>query len=158
MSDVSFATREIAAYCRFIRSSLDRLVGCLAGLDQQQVNWRPLAPQANSLYAIVTHTLGNAEENLLYTLRGQPSQRDREGEFAASAASSLPIETRWLTLRAQLIATLSHLPPADLDREWRHPRRGSLTGREIVLVVARHSAEHPGQAELTRDFLLATRP
>jgi hypothetical protein len=30
-----------------------------------------------------------------------------------------------------------------------------LTGREILLVVARHAAEHLGQADLTRDLATA---
>jgi hypothetical protein len=36
-----------------------------------------------------------------------------------------------------------------------HPRRGPLSGREILIVVARHAAEHLGQAELTRDLMKA---
>ena len=43
---------------------------------------------------------------------------------------------------------------ADLDRERVHPRRGLLTGREILIVVARHAAEHLAHAELTRDLLM----
>ncbi len=32
------------------------------------------------------------------------------------------------------------------------PHRGNLTGREILLMVAHHLAEHLGQAALTRDM------
>jgi hypothetical protein len=32
-----------------------------------------------------------------------------------------------------------------------------VTGRAILIVVARHAAEHLGQAELTRDLLRAGR-
>jgi hypothetical protein len=36
---------------------------------------------------------------------------------------------------------------------------GVLTGREVLLVVARHAAEHLGQVELTRDLTKeASRP
>jgi hypothetical protein len=39
-----------------------------------------------------------------------------------------------------------------LGATYRHPRRGAISGREILIVVARHAAEHLGQAELTRDL------
>ncbi len=47
------------------------------------------------------------------------------------------------------------VPPEALLAPHHHPRRGWSTGREILLIVARHAAEHLGQAELTRDLLLA---
>ncbi len=56
---------EPLLFWRYIASSLDRLVGCLDGLDAEALNWCPPAPGANSLYALATHTLGNAEENIL---------------------------------------------------------------------------------------------
>ena len=49
------------------------------------------------------------------------------------------------------------LPAADLDRERKHPRRDVLTGREVLIVVARHTAEHWGEAQLTKSLLLAER-
>ena len=49
------------------------------------------------------------------------------------------------------------LPAADLDRERKHPRRDMLTGREVLIVVARHTAEHWGEAQLTKSLLLAER-
>lgn len=148
---------EIALFWRYITSSLDRLVACLDGLDEAGLNWQPPAPGANSLSALATHTLGNAEENIIETLAGQPVGRDREAEFAARAATADEITGRWHDLRGRLEAALAALPPAVPDAEFAHPRRGALTGRAILLVVARHAAEHLGQAELTRDLLRASR-
>ena len=36
-----------------------------------------------------------------------------------------------------------------------HPRRGTITGRDVLIVVARHAAEHWGEAQLTRSLLKA---
>jgi len=58
----------------------------------------------------------------------------------------------WPGLRAELEEGLSALPTSDLARAVEHPRRDPLSGREILIVVARHVAEHLGQAELTRDL------
>lgn len=149
------AAAEALIFWRYIVSSLDRFVECLADLSEAELNWRPAAPNTNSLYALVTHTLGNVEENLLQALLGQPVSRDRDGEFAARGDSVRTLATRWAALRAEVDIRLASLPAGALDGLYDHPRRGPLTGREILLVVARHSAEHLGQAELTLDLLRA---
>ena len=143
-------------FWRYIVGSLDRLVALLDGLSADELDWRPPAPEANSLYTLAIHTLGNAEENLLETLGGQPIGRDRAGEFAARGDEA-PVTARWAALRPRLAETLAALPPGALDSTYQHPRRGAISGRDILLVVARHAAEHLGQAELTRDLLRATR-
>jgi hypothetical protein len=157
MTVPEFASREAAVYCRYILSSLDRLVGCLNGLDETGLNWQPPAPGTNSLYALVTHTLANAEENILGTLGGQTIARRHEEEFGARGDTPDLLDARWHALRRHVTVTLAGLTSADLDGEVVHPRRGPVTGREVLLVVARHAAEHLGQAELTRDLLRAER-
>ena len=106
------AQTEPLIFWRYIASSLDRLVGCLDGLDAESLNWRPPAAETNSLYALTTHTLGNAEENILETLCGQTVGRDRAGEFAASGTSTALIGARWQGLRARLADGLAQLPLA----------------------------------------------
>lgn len=146
--------REIASFWRFITSAIDRLIVCLDGLDQTELNWRPL-PDANSLYVLAIHTLANTEENILGTLCGQAIKRNRPAEFMAQADSAETVRQQWQLLRERLQAALVELSPAELDREREHPRRGLLTGREVLLVVARHITEHMGQAQLTLDLLRA---
>jgi uncharacterized damage-inducible protein DinB len=151
------AADEAMLFWRYIESSLDRLVGCLADLSEAQLNWRPPAPGTNSLYVLAVHTLGNAEENLLQTLAGWSVGRDRDGEFAAVGDSARALAARWHGSRAELRAHLAGLPADALDTTYDHPRRGSLTGREILIVVARHAAEHLGQAELMHALLRVAR-
>jgi uncharacterized damage-inducible protein DinB len=150
-----FQCRELASFWDFIAFSLDHLLGCLDGLSAEQLNWRPTPSGTNSVYALAVHTLGNAEENLLTTLCGAPAN-NREGEFSAEADSTDWLMRRWTALRAELRAALAALDPAELERERLHPRRGQLTGREVLLVVVRHAAEHLGQAELTLDVMRAS--
>jgi hypothetical protein len=156
-TEVDFPCRELASFWEFIAFSLEHLMACLDGLTPAQLNWRPTPSGTNSVYALAVRTLGNAEENLLTTLCGAPA-RNREGEFSAEAHSSDWLMQRWTTLRAELRAALATLDPVELERERLHPRRGLLTGREVLLVVARHAAEHLGQAELTLDVMRASHP
>ncbi|MGA7669155.1 MAG: DinB family protein, partial [Nitrolancea sp.] len=127
--DAGFASREVASFWRFITSSL---------------NWRPPAPEANSLYALAIHTFGTVEENVVEILGGQPVNRQREAEFQAAGPSTAAIQQRWETLRPNLEAVLTLLTHADLQRTYSHPRRGEITGLAVLIVVARHTAEHLG--------------
>ena len=143
---------EIAIFWRYIASSMDRLVGCVTGLDQIQLSWVPPSPGANSLGILAMHALGNAEENLLGILSSQKVKRDRASEFGRNPVSAA-IEQRWKSLRQRIDRALVGLNDMALDQLKTHPRRGTITGREVMLVVARHAAEHLGQAELTRDLM-----
>lgn len=71
--------------------------------------------------------------------------------------SSAAIRAQWFDLRRRLAVAIGSLSSVDMARLRVHPRRGSITGREVLLVVARHAAEHLGQAELTRDLWLGAR-
>ncbi len=140
----------------FITSSVDRLLACLEGLDATELNWRPL-PNANSLVILATHIIGNIEETVLGLICGQRRPRDRAAEFQVTAGDSASINLRWRTLQGEIAHHLTQLPPSDLARVRLHPRRGPLTAWEILLVVARHAAEHLAHAELTRDWLFVAR-
>lgn len=152
------SSHEAALFCHYILSSLDRLVQCLDGLNQEQLNWRPAAPHTNSLYVLAVHTLSNAEENILSTLYNRPSSRDREQDFLAQGPSAEQIKQHWQVLRPRLQEAIQSLTREELLQEHLHPRRGPITGLDILIIVARHAAEHLGQAELTRDLVLATIP
>jgi hypothetical protein len=57
----------------------------------------------------------------------------------------------------QLQTELEQIANASLSATRQHPRRGQISGRDVLIVVARHCAEHMGQAFLTRDLVLARR-
>lgn len=151
-----FASAELEAGWGYVERRLDALVALLAGRSAEELNWRPAAPEANSIYVLATHTIANARQGLLGVLCGGSDDRDRDAEFRAAGDSTEPIEQRWRELRAELGACLAALPPERLDEALTHPRQGELTGREVLLQVATHAAEHLGQAELTRDLRAAS--
>jgi hypothetical protein len=91
----------------------------------------------------VRHTLGNVEENLLMVLCGQPVARQRDAELAD---------------RSVTVDELAALAAEKMTRLRPHPRRGGISGRDVLIIVARHAAEHHGQAELTRVLWQATHP
>jgi uncharacterized damage-inducible protein DinB len=149
-------TAEQMLFWRYIASTIDQLIAVAEELDGDGLNWTPPATGANSVCALATHVLGNARENLIEVLCGLPFGRARQAEFESTCDSPAVLRGRWLALRAEVQEQFSKITQADLDRRLVHPRRGEITGREVLIVVARHAAEHRGQAELTRDLYLAS--
>ena len=157
MPDTTFANPEAASFWRYISSTLDRLAQLAVTVEHDGLHWRPPAEAANSIAVLTEHTLNNAEENLLQTLCGQPLDIQQHAETANASATAVDIHRHWQDLRPRLESGLAALTSSDLDRDVTHPRRGSIPGREVLIVVARHAAEHLGQAELTRDLFDTTR-
>jgi DinB superfamily len=97
------------------------------------------------------HTMGSAEDKLSVVC-GTPVERYRPGEFAAAGLTAEALAERWRTLRERLDAALLALDDGALERPCRQDDE-VMSGRELMLLAATHSAEHAGQAELTRDLL-----
>ena len=150
------SNREIEFLWRLTVGAVNRIVACLNGLTEEDLNWRPVE-NANSLFVLATHTMANVEENILGVLCRQTVNRHRDEEFRAQGNASEPLAQRWRDLKERASSCLSKLGSSDLDREYEHRRRGRVTGREQLIVVACHALEHRGQAELTRDMLFAAR-
>jgi hypothetical protein len=151
-----FASAELEAGWGYVEKRIDALVALLDGRSAEELNWRPAAPEANSIFVLATHTIANARQGLLVVLCGGSDDRDRDAEFRAAGDSTEPVERRWHELRAELRERLAALPPERMDEALNHPRQGAMTGREVLLLVATHAAEHLGQAELTRDLRAAS--
>jgi hypothetical protein len=146
---------EIEVFRRYIVSSVAHLLDCLDGLTVEQINWKPPAPEANSLYVLAIHTMANTEENVLGVVCGLPIDRSHAQEFGASGSSVEPLRNRLGELSDRMRQELARLAPEAMECARPHPRRGSITAREVLLVAARRAAEHYGQALLTRDLALA---
>jgi hypothetical protein len=145
---------EAATFWRYISGSVDRLVALAVECPSDVVSWAPPADGANSILALANHTLANAEENILGLVLGRDVTRDRESEFAAGSGPAA-LAQRWQALRRAFDAEIPAIEDGRLAQVVAHPRRGEIAVREVLIVVARHAAEHHGQAELTRDLAIA---
>jgi hypothetical protein len=148
---------ETSDFAEALCNAIERILACLDGLDAEGLNWRPPAPETNSLYVLAYHSMGSAEAAIIGELGGQPVDRDRDPEFTASGDSAAPLHARWEALRPRLREALARLTPADMERTVHHRRFGAMSGRAYLILAAQHPAEHVGHAELTRDLLNAAR-
>jgi hypothetical protein len=111
-------------------------------------------PESNSLFVIASHVLGMVEESILTGLcDARRSERDRDAEFRAAGDSATPFLERWQALRPEISAALDSLSRADFERVRQHPRRGEMTGYELLTMTIAHANEHKGHAELTRQWV-----
>jgi len=153
---------EVETYTTELRRIFDRLFAALNGLSERELNWHPPAPEANSIYAIATHTLGNARAWILGICCDQPIERDRAAEFRASGQDATHLIDNGRVLLDEIEMSLRALHPDSLDalREPRQQLWGAgtsqpVTGRQAILHVISHAAEHAGHIGMTRDLAKA---
>ncbi len=149
------ASAEAKMYANYIIDKLERIVSCLDGLSSEQINAKPPVPETNSLLVLAVHTMANVNEATFQGLLGQEVNRDRDSEFAASGSSAEDVRNQWETLKGQVRPALEGLTDEQLNRTLVHPRRGEMTGRELLLFTVTHASEHVGHAELTRDWIVS---
>jgi DinB superfamily len=152
MDGKQFRSQEVAEFWDAIGSRLDEFVQLAASIDQDGLHWHPPAESTNSIAVLVVHTLGNMEENILEVLLHQPVGRDRDAEFIDGDFDAEDLQAKWAELRARLETALSQATIEELDIVRSHSRRGTMTGRGVLISAAQHCAQHYGQAELTRDL------
>lgn len=151
MEDREFLAPEAEQFCRYIESTLARLMELVAREPDEVIRWLPPAPHPNSILVLGRHMLANVEVNICGTLGGQDVAYDREAAFG-SDINREDVLALWAELRGKFEQALRTLPRERLDGPVKHHWRGELPGREVLIVVARHTAEHLAHAELTRDM------
>lgn len=153
---------ELESYCREIAAILGRLCRLLQGLGEPELNWRPPAPEMNSLYVIASHVLGNAEAWVLGIICGQDVLRDRDAEFSSKGADPTALIERAQRLAGEISGALEELSPSALD-EIRRPAppllgkgpADELTVRQALMRVLVHHLMHIGHMQITRDLAVA---
>ncbi len=149
------ADREVSKFRDDLTWLLRHVVETMDGLDEDAINWRPPAKDANSLLVIATHTLGAAEAHVLQLLAGRHIDRIRAEEFKA-AGSAEAVRERLPAVIARIADVLDGLDRAELDIERATPG-GPSTGREVLLWAVMHASGHLAAAQLTRDLVLVGR-
>jgi Protein of unknown function (DUF664) len=145
---------EIELFLQAVDDSLGVIAACLESLDEEAIRWQPL-PAANCLAVIAKHAMANAHRNVLAHFAGEPYDYRRDQEFVLASETAATLAADWQRLQQRMRDRLEPMPHSSLDAMCEHARMGSVTGRAVLLQVARHASEHAGEAELTRQFVLA---
>ena len=149
------SSEERRALRQRLTGTIERLVEAVGKVDARTIAWRPAA-DANSIFVLAVHTIGQAEENVVEVLGGEPVGRDRDAEFAAADAAAATVRARWAVVRPRLERVLDGISEAEWERERDHPRlKLAVRGRDIALIATTHAAEHLGHVELTAQWARA---
>lgn len=136
---------------------LSRLLDAADGLSPAQLDARPLE-ETSSLFILATHAISATEWNFVEVLAGRSVDRTRQVEFGAKAADyenpAAVLRERWRGAQAAIHEALGSLEEGEWERRRLHIfQQREITGWDVVCSALAHTAEHVGQAELTRQLL-----
>jgi len=142
----------------YVDRAVDALCGIVTGLGDDLANQRPGLPGANSPYAILTHCLGVMADWGGRVVAGRDVQRDRPAEFTAAGRVAdlvAAAERAKLQFRADALTADPQAPPRRPAARRRQDLLEARSQGHALLHVVEELYQHLGQAELTRDLLLA---
>jgi hypothetical protein len=144
----------------FSDRTIDGFVRAINRLDDTQITARPAAlPRTNTPFALVTHSFGAMDWWAGHIILGEPSDRDRDGEFTATGTCAEAVEA-CTAARARLHAwaprieatpTLANPPTTQM------PLDGDWTVGTALIHIYEELAQHLGHLEMTVDLLTAER-
>jgi Protein of unknown function (DUF664) len=147
-------------YAFFVDRAIDGMTAIVGELGDALACVRPDLPGANSTYVILHHCLAVLDYWGGHVVAGREVRRDRDAEFTASGPVAALIAAAAAAKR-QFAEDLATAKPAARPRRpplastWHGPAK---TQGHALLHLLQELAQHHGQAELTRDMLLAGRP
>lgn len=133
----------------------DDAIDLVAPLDEDRLNWRPPIADANTIAALVRHSIGSL---LMWFSRAldEPFERDRDAEFATHDTASQLVSALEAS-RERVRTQFERLDGVDPGAERRIRRLGApsdetVTAAWCVAHAVRHVGDHWGQIQLTRDL------
>lgn len=116
----------------------------------EELNWKP-APEANSIAALVVHTLGSEAEVLRAAAKVE-GVRDRDAEFLATVNDSNDLLREIDQADSYLEAMAPRITTENLAAELPRGDRPPQTGLHWLLTNYGHAREHLGHIELTKQI------
>ena len=123
----------------------------LKGVDSvpaEALDWVP-GPDMNSISVLIMHFTGSERYWVGDVVRGDPSFRNRDAEFATKGMDAAALRQRILDLDAYEAKALDDLKIRDLDSFKVAPKDGrSVTVGWALLHAIQHTAVHIGHIEI----------
>lgn len=153
LADVELTVATAEAY---LRHGFTQLLAVATRLGDGLVDERPAGPHTNSVAALTVHLCGVTEYWLGHVALGEPSDRDRDAEFTATAT----VAELHALVDATLVRAADHLRRLDAGEGTDRGGRqflldGDTSDASVVTHVLEELYQHLGHAELAADVLLA---
>lgn len=142
----------------FFNRAFDGMEAIADQLGDDLINVRPALPGANSAYTIIFHCAELTRWWVGVMGGHQTPNRDRDAEFVATG-SLLGLVQQLADVRNELVRDVAKLTPQDpILRPDLLPEGSAVrlwNQGEALIHAYEEVAQHHGQLELTRDWLLA---
>jgi uncharacterized damage-inducible protein DinB len=151
---------EAAQIASVIERIARDIIAKIENLPDEVLNQPMPVPDANTIYALATHTVGMGEFWVLALVGGRTIVRNRAAEFRAQG-SGRALVARYQQWIDDVHTVLDDLPASALDERAEPPVEFRMTGglgeetltrRDCLLHVVEHSATHLGHIQLTCDL------
>ena len=144
---------EVKVYLDAMDGLRRNLRGMLASMDSEELNWKPLPGDANSLYAIIAHMCAGEFNNVGKRISGQAVEPGYADTFHEEGDDPNELVQRLDHLEQVTHSVLEGLTSEDMDRALPSAGSGpSRTVREILSAQLRHQNLHLGHIEITKQL------
>lgn len=137
----------VAVTAAFMRDGHEVMRALVRDLPPTTLDWRPAAPDTNSVAALLTHAL-DAERHLTAEVAGLKLPRDREAAFRVFGLGGTELLALVDEVEGDVERHLALVTAERLETAIARPAR-TATGAYWLIHVAAHTREHLGQASLT---------
>lgn len=147
----------LAAARYVLKQSIDDYRRSIDGLEGDALNWKPPGDATNSMAVLTVHAWTSTRSWLSVAVGAPLPDRDRDGEFLASATDG-PTLRAWLDdFFAQcdaLVGTAAMLDGAAIRKTHARPNQApeEVPAAFALLHAVEHLREHEGQLSLTRQL------
>ena len=147
---------EIQEYIKVFDYMRDEVKKAIQGMTAEELNWTPLAKDANSAAVLITHLAGAESFRIHQVVGGTDVGRDREAEFRAKARSVADMEAVLDRTAAKSRAVLEKTSSRDLDKVvTARPGEAPASLRWNLLYNIQHYGQHLAAISLTRQLYTA---
>ena len=145
-------TSELDNYLNRIEDLHKQVLSLLADLPAEALNWRPIEGSdehiTNSLAVLAAHLAGAEHFWIAETVGGRPETRDRDAEFATTAASTIELVQLLEKVARETGEVFSTLSESELNGT-RQVKGRTVPVRWCLLHVIDHTSLHLGHMQIT---------
>ena len=123
------------------------------GMTAEGLNWKPLAPNTNSIFALTTHIVGTESAWIHHFVGNRTIARDRDSEFTSQGRDVTILEDMLNKARDITVQVIGHLSSYDLSTEKPSGENGNAVSyRWAILHTIEHLGQHLGHLTLTKQM------
>ena len=125
----------------------------IRGMTAEELNWKPLASNTNSIFALTTHIAGTEAAWIHHFVGNRTIERDRDSEYTSRRSNVAILQDMLDKARDVTVQVIGHLSSYDLSTEKPSGESGNAVSyRWAILHTIEHLGQHLGHLTLTKQM------